>query len=158
GFQVEAGKFKQPVSYEQLIQDRFVPTLERSIIDQLVPSRDEGIMIHGQKLFGDKLDYAIAVSNGEINGDFDTNLLKDVNGRIAVRPLNWDRLGPFLRGLQLGVSGGTGVDQESVNPNILRTPATVQWLKFNSNTVANGRRDRLTPEVSYFFKGLGFAA
>jgi phosphate-selective porin OprO/OprP len=157
-FQVEAGKFKQPISYEQLIQDRFVPTLERSMIDQLVPARDEGIMIHGQKLLGDKLDYAIAVSNGEINGDFDTNKLKDGNGRIVVRPLNWDGALPLLRGLQVGVSGGTGVEQESVNPNILRTPATVQWLKFNSNTVANGRRDRVTPEVSYFYGPLGFAA
>jgi phosphate-selective porin OprO/OprP len=157
-FQIEAGKFKQPVSYEQLIQDRFVPTIERSMIDQLVPARDEGLMTHGQYLCGGKLDYAIAVSNGEINGDFDTNKLKDVNGRIAVRPLNWDQLWPILRGWQLGVSGGTGVEQESVNPNVLTTPATVQWFRFNANTVANGRRDRLTPEVSYFLKGFGFAA
>lgn len=156
-FQLEAGKFKQPMSYEQLIQDRFVPTVERSIIDQLVPARDEGIMIHGQKLFGDKLDYAIAVSNGEINGDFDTNKLKDVNGRIAVRPLNWEGMWPVLRGLQLGVSGGTGVEEENVIPNTLRTPATVQWFQFNSTVRANGRRDRLSPEVVYFYKGLGFA-
>ena len=37
GLQLEVGKFKQPVSYEQLIQDRYVPTMERSMIDQLVP-------------------------------------------------------------------------------------------------------------------------
>src|SRR5262249_38186839 len=115
-FQIEAGKFKQPVGYEQLIQDRFVPTLERSMIDQLVPARDEGIMIHGQKLFDNKLDYAVAVSNGEINGDFDTNKLKDVNGRVVVRPLNWDGWLPLLRGLQIGVSGGTGVEEENVSP------------------------------------------
>src|SRR5439155_23742992 len=136
------GKFKQPVSYEQLIQDRFVPTLERSMIDQLVPARDEGIMIHGQKLLGDKLEYAIAVSNGEINGDFDTNKLKDVNGRVAVRPLNWEGIGPALRGLQLGISGGTGVEGENVVPTTLRTPATVPWLVFNSKVRANGGRDR----------------
>ena len=51
--QFEVGKFKQPVSYEQLIQDRFVPTLERSLVDQLIPARDLGMMIHGQKLLGD---------------------------------------------------------------------------------------------------------
>ena len=55
-FQVEAGKFKQPVSYEQLIQDRYVPTLERSLIDQLVPARDEGLMLHGRNLFENRLD------------------------------------------------------------------------------------------------------
>src|SRR5262249_5790607 len=80
-FQIEAGKFKQPFSYEQLIQDRFVPTVERSIIDQLVPARDCGLMVHGQKLFDDKLDYAFSVYNGEINGDFDFEKRKDVAGR-----------------------------------------------------------------------------
>ena len=42
GLQFEMGKFKQPFSYEDLIQDRYVPTMERSMIDQLVPQRDEG--------------------------------------------------------------------------------------------------------------------
>ena len=96
-FQVEAGKFKQPFSYEQLIQDRFVPTLERSLIDQLVPQRDVGLMVHGQKLLGDRLDYAVSVSNGEINGDSDTNDLKDLVGRVVVRPLNDERLWPILK-------------------------------------------------------------
>jgi phosphate-selective porin OprO/OprP len=157
-FQIEVGKFKQPFSYEQLIQDRFVPTMERSMIDQLVPARDEGIMIHGYKLLGDKLDYGIAVSNGEINGDFDTNKLKDVNGRVVVRPLNWEALWPALRPLQLGISGGTGVEEENVSPNTLRTPATVQWFQFNSTVRANGRRTRWSPEIVYFYKGLGVAA
>jgi phosphate-selective porin OprO/OprP len=158
GLQLEAGKFKQPVSYEQLIQDRFVPTLERSLIDQLVPARDEGIMIHGQNLFGNRLDYAVAVSNGEINGDYDTNKLKDVNARIAVRPFDSEDAWPFIRWLQLGVSGGIGVEEENVSPNTLRTPLTVQWLVFNSTVRANGHRDRVSPEVVYFYKGLGFAA
>src|SRR5205807_3358282 len=86
--QFEVGKFKQPFSYEQLIQDRFVPTMERSMIDQFVPARDEGVMVHGLKLFCDRLDYAFSVSNGEINGDFDNEKRKDVSGRIAIRPLN----------------------------------------------------------------------
>ena len=36
-FQVQVGRFKEPVSYEQLVQDRFVPTLERSLIDRINP-------------------------------------------------------------------------------------------------------------------------
>jgi phosphate-selective porin OprO/OprP len=60
--QFEVGKFKQPFSYEQLIQDRFVPTVERSMIDQLTPERDVGFMVWGQKLFCDRLDYGFAVS------------------------------------------------------------------------------------------------
>jgi phosphate-selective porin OprO/OprP len=157
-FQFEAGKFKQPVSYEQLIQDRFVPTMERSLIDQLVPARDEGVMIHGTKLLWDRLDYAISVSNGEINGNGDTNDRKDLNARVVVRPLNDEAIWPELRLLQFGISGSTGKEQENISPNILRTPATVPWFQFNNGVRANGLRTRWTPELSWFSGPFGFAA
>src|SRR5262249_29474360 len=85
-FQIEAGKFKQPFRYEQLIQDRCVPTVERSLIDQFVPARDVGVMIHGRRLFGGRFDYYASLSNGEINGDFDTNNRKDFVSRAVLRP------------------------------------------------------------------------
>ncbi len=154
-FQVETGKFKQPFSYEQLIQDRFVPTAERSLIDQLVPARDEGVMIHGYRLLGGRIDYQAAVSNGEINGDFDTNKQKDFNARVAVRPFveaEW------LRGLQLGVAGGVGKEGEAPLPNPLRTPETVPFFQFNSSVRAEGLRWRLSPELVYFHGPLGLAA
>ena len=66
-FQFEIGKFKQPFSYEDLIQDRYVPTMERSMMDQLCPQRDEGAMIHGERLLCGRFDYAVAVSNGDPN-------------------------------------------------------------------------------------------
>lgn len=154
----EIGKFKQPVSYEQLIQDRFVPTLERSMIDQLVPARDVGAMIWGRKVFFDRLDYAVSVSNGQINGDQDTNEHKDVDGRVVVRPFNSPEFLPWAHRLGLGVSGGYGVEQEPVQPNTLRTPATVPWFKFNSNVVEDGVRWRLTPELTYFYNSFGLAA
>jgi phosphate-selective porin OprO/OprP len=156
--QFEVGKFKQPFSYEELIQDRFVPTLERSMIDQIVPSRDVGAMIHGQKLFGDRFDFAVAVSNGEINGDGDTNNQKDFAGRVAVRPLNWDELWTSVRGLQVGVAGTIGIEQEPVSPSTMRTPATVPWFQFNSTVRADGLRTRWSPELVYFWNSFGFAA
>lgn len=155
--QFEVGKFKQPFSYEQLVQDRFVPTMERSMIDQLVPARDVGVMIHGQKLFDDFLDYGAAVSNGQINGDADNNEHKDVNARVAVRPFYDPCEWPVLHYLQPGVSIGVGVEQELVNPNTLRTPATVPWLVFDPTVRANGVRWRLSPELTYFLGGFGFA-
>jgi phosphate-selective porin OprO/OprP len=157
-FQLEVGKFKQPCSYEQLIQDRFVPTMERSLIDQLVPQRDEGIMVHGQKLMDDRFEYQVSVSNGEINGDYDTNKLKDFNWRVAVRPLNDPEEWPILFGLQIGMSGTTGVEQEPMNPSVLRTPATVLWFQFNSGVRADGIRNRWSPELVYFFGPFGFAS
>jgi phosphate-selective porin OprO/OprP len=157
-FQVEAGKFKQPFSYEQLIQDRYVPTLERSLIDQLVPARDVGVMVHGQHLLCDHLDYAFAISNGEINGDTDLNNNKDVNGRIAVQPFGGENQPPALRYLSLGVSGSFGDQNQPVQPNTLSTPLGVRWFVFNSTVQAYGARTRWSPEVSYFCGPLGFAA
>ncbi len=154
-FQVEAGKFKQPFSYEQLVQDRFVVTAERSLIDQLVPARDEGVMVHGYKLFGNRLDYQAAVSNGEINGDFDTNKTKDLVGRVVVRPFAG---APGLGTLQFGVSGSVGTEQEAVSPTPLRTPLTVPFFAYNSTVRADGLRWRYSPEVSYFHGPLGLAA
>jgi phosphate-selective porin OprO/OprP len=158
-FQVETGRFKQPISYEQLIQDRYVPTLERSIIDQLVPARDLGAMIHGEDVLDNRLDYAVSASNGEINGNStDLNNHKDVDGRIAIRPLNDPDLSPWLRGIQVGVSGGFGIEQEAFSPATLKTPDTVPFLNFNSTVRADGLRTRLSPEVAYFNGPFGFYA
>jgi phosphate-selective porin OprO/OprP len=164
-FQFEAGKFKQPLSYEQLIQDRYVPFMERSMIDQLVPARDVGVMIHGRKLFEDQLDYAVALSDGEINGNgsngIDTNNGKDLNARVVFRPFNTPD-GGFLRHLQFGMSGGWGVENEALNtttnPITYKTPATVPWFSYNAGVTADGLRTRLSPELSYFYRSFGFAA
>lgn len=155
--QFEAGKFKQPFSYEQLIQDRYVPLMERSLIDQMVPARDVGVAIHGEGLFGDRLDYAVALSNGEINGDTDTNNPKDVNARVVVRPLRCWEAAPWCQWLQFGISAGIGDEEEPLNPSTIKLPSTVPWLKFNSSVFADGRRTRWSPEAAYFFRSFGCA-
>jgi phosphate-selective porin OprO/OprP len=156
-FQFEAGKFKQPFSYEQLIQDRYVPTLERSLIDQLVPARDEGVMVHGQHLFNNHFDYAFAFSNGEINGDTDLNNNKDFNGRIVLRPFGDAPEGALLRFLAFGVSGGFGSQNQPVQPSALFTPLGVKWFTFNPTVFAYGERSRWSPEVNYFYGPAGVA-
>jgi phosphate-selective porin OprO/OprP len=157
--QFEVGRFKQPISYEQLIQDRYVPTLERSLIDQLVPARDLGAMVHGEDVFNGRLDYALSISNGEINGNStDTNNHKDVDARVAVRPMNDPDNWEWLRYFGVGVSGGFGIEQEPMNPLTLRTPDTVPFFVFNPTVRADGLRTRLCPELTYFWGPFGFLA
>jgi hypothetical protein len=132
--QFEFGRFKQPFSHEQLTLDRYIAFMERSMIDQLAPQRDIGIMVHGQNLVDSRVDYAVAVSNGEINGNFDANNNKDVVGRLVIRPFapNEDS---FLRYLGVGLSSTFGdehqspvqVSASSSFPNVLRTPFGVPW-------------------------------
>jgi phosphate-selective porin OprO/OprP len=158
-FQFEVGRFKQPISYEQLIQDRYVPTLERSLIDQLVPARDLGAMVHGEDVFAGRLDYAASISNGEINGNStDLNNHKDVDARVAIRPLNDPDNFEWLRYFGVGVSGGFGIEQEPMNPSTLRTPDTVPYFVFNPTVRADGLRTRLCPELTYFWGPFGFLA
>jgi len=163
-FQVEAGKFKEPVSYEEAyVQDRFVPTVERSIIDQITPARDIGVLIHGENLLNKQLDYAVGVFNGEINGDADTNKLKDWAGRVAWRPFYYDCLPDLFHMFQIGISGTVGREQEAlsltgVGNETLRTSSQIPWLVFVAKAQANGNRDRVVPEVSYFYGPFGCVA
>ena len=156
-FQVMLGRFKQPFSYEELVQDRFVPTMERSMLDQMTPQRDNGVMLHGKKLFDNRLDWAIALSDGDLYNDIansssnsDSNNHKDLNGRLAIRPFGSSDAPPSLQCLQFGISAGFGVEQEPVNPTGWTTPATVPWFKYSSTVVADGVRNRLSPEIVYF--------
>ena len=163
GLQFETGKFKQPFSYEQLVQDRYVVTMERSMLDQLVPQRDEGFMIHGHQMLGGRLEYAVAVSNGDVNDStIDTNNNKDFNARIAMRPFNTPECWAVLRNLQFGISAGEGIEQEPVStattPLFLTTPATVVWFEYNNGVWANGTRTRISPELAFFYHSLGFAS
>ena len=68
-----------------------------------------------------------------------------------------------LRGLQFGLSGGVGVENEplstkSSTPPTITTPATVTWFAYNTGVTANGVRHRISPEVAYFYHSLGFAS
>ncbi len=161
--QFEMGKFKQPFSYEDLIQDRYVPTMERSMMDQLCPQRDEGFMIHGENLFCGRFDYAVALSNGDPNDStLDDNNDKDVNARIVVRPFYGDSFA-LLQGLRLGIAGSIGVENDTISstsltPPTITTPATVTWFAYNSGATANGVRHRSSPELAYFYRSFGFAS
>ena len=148
--QFETGKFKQPFSIEQLIQDRFVPVIERSLIDQLVPARDVGLMIHGQKLLDDRLDYGVSIYGGVRDGDIDTDRNKEFAGRVAVRPLKGFGI-DWAEGLQLGVAGTIGEDNGVLVQNSYRTPANVPWFQFANGMRPDGQRARCSPEFVYVY-------
>lgn len=131
---------------------------ERSILDQLIPSRDIGIMLHDQDLFGGRLDYAVSAMNGEMSSDLDSNKLRDLIGRVAVTPFHGDSFPEILRQFQIGFSGSIGKQETSLAPNVLRTPGSIPWLTFGSNVQADGTRTRWTPESTYFYRSFGSAA
>lgn len=156
--QLQIGKFRPPVGYERLIRARFMPTYERSMLDQLIPARDMGVMLHGKDLLGGRIDYALAVMNGEIASDQDSNKLRDLLGRVAVTPFHGNGFPECLQQLQVGISGSTGKQETAMAPNPLRTPGSIPWLTFASTVRADGPRTRWMPEMTYFYRSLGLTA
>lgn len=152
-----AGKYKQPFSYEQFrMEDLTLAVFERSILDTLAPARNVGAMIHGS--FGDKhLDYAIGLSNGLRDSDFEEKRNeKDVVGRVVARPFR-GLDGPLKR-LQFGISAAYGEETDAFDPEAFATPMRVRYFRFAEGVNAAGPRYRASPEVAYFYGPWAFAA
>jgi phosphate-selective porin OprO/OprP len=158
-FQITLGKYRQPFSYEQWVPVRFLPFMERSMIDELAPARDVGVMFFGRKVLRDKMDYWVSFFNGIRDGDFETGEGKEVSGRVVFHFFDDNERTPLLYGLQIGMSCAMGEHYDDVvQPNRLRTPAAVRWFQYNSSVQEAGFRLRLSPEISYFYGPFGCAS
>lgn len=86
-FQIMFGQFKAPFWMEELTSDNWIDFIERSLADQLAPSRDLGIMFHGS-LMEDAVYYQVGLINGyRMNEASDADNGKDVATRIVVQHL-----------------------------------------------------------------------
>ncbi len=87
---LRVGQFKVPFSFEELSSDNTIDFVERSIINELAPSRDVGAVVRGSLLEGIVgYDFGVfngAASNGSATNNFDTNNGKDIAGRLALAP------------------------------------------------------------------------
>jgi len=79
--QLRAGQFKMPFALEELTSSRFIDFTERSFVDQLVPAKERGVMVHGNPWNG--IYYGVAYSNGQGKNNNDTNALADGKDVIA---------------------------------------------------------------------------
>jgi len=82
---LRGGQFKVPFSFEELTSSRFIDFVERSVVNNLVPARDVGAMVHGS-LFGGMVEYGAGIFNGTGQNTLELNDSKDVAGRLLVRP------------------------------------------------------------------------
>jgi len=141
-FKIRAGQFKEPFSFETYSSDRNIPFNELSMISYLTPSRDVGVMVHGN-VWHDFLNYGIGVFNGD-GRDASRRSQKDekeVTGRLVVRPFrHW---GPWLLdGLQIGGSWSRArLDTSDFNLKV-KTPARTTFF-----TVQARAKFHITQEV-----------
>ncbi len=127
GLSVRFGQFKVPLTMEGPLSPSSVELIEcysqatnyytalGGSHDPLrggTGGRDMGLMIYGD-LFKDKLTYHLGVLNGQGINTRDRNNNKDFIGSLAIKPINWLRIGGTV------MSGkGNAVGLSAANPDI----------------------------------------
>ncbi len=164
--QLQVGKYKNPVSLEQLQSDAQMFFIERGLSAQLAPNRDLGVELHGD-VFDNLLNYQFGVFNGSPdNGgttvNKDTDDRKELDGRLFVNPFVKTSIEP-LQGLGFGVGGTYGREfgAGSVTSGYL-TEGQQTFFTYNptiagtARTVtANGLHWRLAPQADYYWGPFG---
>lgn len=162
-FQVQAGKFKEPVSLERLQSGANLLFVERAYTAQIAPNRDVGFQIQGD-LFDAKLNYSLGAFNGVANGgsgDYETfDDEKDIVARVFTTPFkdsNVDAIG----GLGFGVAGTFGNQEGSLRSFVSAGQQTM--FSYNPSNVganqvsvvADGDHWRIAPQAYYYYGPFG---
>ncbi|MBI2902110.1 MAG: hypothetical protein HYY12_00785 [Candidatus Methylomirabilis oxyfera] len=146
---LRAGQFKVPFSFEELTSSRFIDFVERSVVNNLAPAFDVGVMLHGS-LLGGMLEYGVGVFNGRGQNAAETNDSKDIAGRLLVRPFKLMNL-PDLGQLHLAGHFTHG-DQDSDQSLRGRTDGK---FEFFPRTTTRGDRLRYGFEAVYAYGPFG---
>ncbi len=149
-FKVRGGQFKIPFSFEELTADIYIDFVERSIMNNMVPSRDVGVMLHGVLLDG-MVEYAAGIFNGAGQNTEETNDSKDFAGRLLVRPFKSLNI-PLLRQFHLAGHITQG-DQDSGLSLRGRTDSTT--FTFFNRVPTRGDRLRYGVEAVYAYGPFG---
>ncbi len=153
---LRVGQFKVPFSFEELSSDNTIDFVERSIINELAPSRDVGAVVRGS-LFGGILGYDAgifngAASNGAATNTFDTSNGKDIAGRLTLAPFkpggNY-----WLKGLQLAGSftwgDGGGGATSNLSPQGRTGARTANRFVYFAQQPVRGDRSRAGTDLAW---------
>ncbi|HVK58323.1 MAG TPA: porin [Candidatus Kapabacteria bacterium] len=163
-FQIQGGKFKEPVGLERLQSGANLLFVERAYPTQLLPNRDVGFQLQGDIGSG-LLSYAVGAFNGVADGgsgDIDrTDDEKDIAARIFAHPFKDTNI-EALQGLGIGVAGTYG--NQFGTPRSYVTPGQQTFFSYlagtGTNAVANtdGTVWRLSPQAYWYWRSLGVLA
>jgi phosphate-selective porin OprO/OprP len=154
-FKIRGGQFKVPFSFEELTSSRLIDFVERSLVNNLVPARDVGAMVHGG-LFGGMLEYAVGIFNGTGQNNPELNDSKDFAGRLLVRPFQLMGI-PALQ--KLHIAGHFTQGDQDIHPGptagtSLRGRTDAKFVFFPT-IPTRGDRTRYGAEAVYAFGPFG---
>ncbi len=150
--QFKLGRFKSPVGFELLQSDSWTFFNERSIVTNLVPNRDLGILATGD-ILGGKVNYTVGILGGVADGaqttnsDFDNE--KDFVARVFASPFK-DDAGSALQGLSFGVSGSYGREKGTAGRTSgYRSDGQQTFFSYLGTTITDGPNWRVSPQLDY---------
>ncbi len=162
--QLQAGKFKAPISLEMNVAPANTMFNERSVTENLTPNRVIGFMTHGL-LFEKKLSWAAMVGANSRNDTIATGL--DVNSgtmgyfRLFSQPFkDVSTIPEAFHGLHLGVGGSIGYQtQSSAGTSSLfqsySTDGGNAFFNFPNGLNTQGERWRISPQLYYDYGPFG---
>jgi phosphate-selective porin OprO/OprP len=122
-FRLRGGQFKVPFSMEELTSDLYIDFVERSLLNQIAPSYDAGVMGYGSVMKG-AVSYFLGGFNGTGQNTSDNNGDKDIAFRLVLAP--WKSSDNFwLKGFQVGSNVTWGNESNLSTPQgrtLARTP------------------------------------
>ncbi len=156
--QFKFGRQKSPVGLELLQSDSWTFFNERSLVTNLVPNRDTGILVTGDFANG-TINYAAGIFGGVADGasttnaDFDNE--KDVVARVFATPFK-NKAGSFVQGLSFGVAGTLGREKTTAGRTAAyRTDGQQVFFSYLGTTIADGQNWRVSPQFDYRKGSLG---
>jgi phosphate-selective porin OprO/OprP len=163
-FQIEVGKFKEPVGLERLQSDVDYLFTERSYPSQIVPNRDVGVELHGS-LWGNTLSYELGAFNGVPDGgsaDIETtDDDKDIAARVFAQPFYNTSIEP-LRRFGFGVAGTYGHHAGALRGYTSPGQQTIfsyfSGTGTNAVTTSVGHISRIVPQAYYYWGPFGLLA
>jgi phosphate-selective porin OprO/OprP len=162
-FQVQLGKFKEPLSLETLQSDANLIFVERGLPTQLAPNRDVGIQFHGEVLES-RLTYQAGIFNGVADGgsgDVETvDNEKDFVGRLMAKPFHKMEIAP-LENFSVGIAASYGREDGALPSYV--TPGRNRFFSYLSgtakagspNVLAAGEHIRVSPQGYWYYRQFG---
>ncbi len=156
--QLRAGKFKTPVSLEQLQADANTSFNERALPTDLVPNRDIGFQLFGDVSDG-VLNYAAGVFNGvgdgRNSGNVDFEDHREFAGRLFFQPFKKTSIAPLQSfGFGVGGSWGNTFSNATGLPSGFLTDGQQTFFSYNPTNgivVGNGTHWRISPQNYYYY-------
>jgi phosphate-selective porin OprO and OprP len=157
-----AGQYKEPFSYEQLLQAAWLPFLERALgPTNLTPARDIGLQMYGSG-WGDRLSYAVGIFNGDGPNTTDTNTSKEAAGRLLLTPW-YTSCNIWVKNLSVGGSFTTAMVNHSLADKVFVTEPDTPFVTFGTapgtrSVFQRGHLQRWGFETEWMIKWFKFYA